>query len=205
MASPAREKASERWMLRLPVDPTANAGCLQSRAGSAYWQERPCRAAGEGLERVTLVSMKPRADQDRKGAPRSELLQIVYSSQPFGYDESTLAGILMDARRCNARDGVTGALICRRDVFLQLLEGPEAKVRATFDRIARDDRHLDVILHLSEPVTGRMFADWAMHHDPAHSWLTIGPDDRSDGLARVRASDVRGIFAKVAARLRSDG
>ena len=72
------------------------------------------------------------------------LLRIIYTSQPFGFDEATLAGILMDARRCNTRDDVTGALICRRDVFVQLLEGPEQKVRDTFERIGRDDRHVDV-------------------------------------------------------------
>jgi hypothetical protein len=113
-----------------------------------------------------------------------------------------LAGILMDARRCNARDGVTGALICRRDVFLQLLEGPEAQVRATFERIGRDDRHLDVILHVSEPVTERMFAEWAMHHDPARSWLPNGPDGAGDGLEQVRAADVRAIFTRLATDLR---
>lgn len=130
-----------------------------------------------------------------------ELLRIIYSSQPFGYDEGTLAGILMDARRCNTRDGVTGALICRRDVFLQLLEGPETQVRAAFARIGRDDRHLDVILHLSEPANERMFADWAMHHDPARSWLPDGPDSAGDGLDQVRMADVRAIFTKLAADL----
>jgi hypothetical protein len=130
------------------------------------------------------------------------LLRIVYSSQPFGYDEATLAGILLDARRCNARDEVTGALICRRDVFLQLLEGPEPNVRATYDRIGRDDRHLDVVLHLSDPVTERMFAGWAMHHDPARSWLPTDAEAPGDGLDRVRAADVLAIFDALAADLR---
>jgi hypothetical protein len=130
------------------------------------------------------------------------LLRIVYSSQPFGYDEAILAGILLDARRCNARDGVTGALICRRDVFLQLLEGPEDAVRATYHRIGRDDRHMDVALHLSDPVTERMFADWAMHHDPARSWLPTEAEAPGDVLDRVRATDVQAIFDALAADLR---
>ena len=127
------------------------------------------------------------------------LLRIIYSSQPFGYEEAMLAGILMDARRCNARDGVTGALICRRDVFLQLLEGPEAKVRETFARIRGDDRHLDVVLHACEPVDARLFADWAMHHDPARSWLPAG---EGGALDHVRRADVRGLFAALAAEAR---
>ena len=58
------------------------------------------------------------------------ITQIIYASRPFGFDAALLAGILMDARRCNARDGITGALICRDDLFLQLLEGPEEEVEA---------------------------------------------------------------------------
>jgi hypothetical protein len=129
------------------------------------------------------------------------LLRIIYSSQPFGYDEATLAGILMDARRCNARDDITGALICRRDVFLQLLEGPEPAVRAAFARIGKDDRHLDIVLHADLPVSERMFGAWAMLHDPAASWLPA--DTAQGGLDLVRAADVPGIFTALAARQRS--
>lgn len=128
------------------------------------------------------------------------LLRIIYSSQPFGYDEATLAGILMDARRCNARDGVTGALICRRDVFLQLLEGPEPAVRGAFARIARDDRHLDIVLHAALPVPERLFGAWAMLHDPATSWLPVDDGAPGGALERLRSADVTGIFTDLAAR-----
>jgi hypothetical protein len=132
------------------------------------------------------------------------LLRIIYSSQPFGYDEAALAGILLDARRCNTRDDVTGALLCRREAFVQLLEGPERKVRDAFARIARDDRHLDIVLHVEESASARMFGNWAMFHDPARSWLLPGASPRpesesADVLDRVRAGDVRAIFAALAA------
>lgn len=142
------------------------------------------------------------------GAGALGLLRIIYSSQPFGFDEAALAGILLDARRCNTRDGVTGALICRRDVFVQLLEGPERQVRDAFARISRDDRHVDVVLHVSEAVAERMFGEWAMLHDPALSWLPPETDTPGDGLDRVRANDaaanVRGIFEALATRSRID-
>jgi hypothetical protein len=98
------------------------------------------------------------------------LLQIIYSSQPFGFDEATLAGILLDARRCNSRDDITGALICRRDVFLQLLEGPEQR-SATPSRGSAGTIGLDIVLHVDEPVSDRLFGSWAMLHDPDPSWL----------------------------------
>ncbi|NCQ24186.1 MAG: blue light sensor protein [Rhodobacteraceae bacterium CG17_big_fil_post_rev_8_21_14_2_50_63_15] len=99
------------------------------------------------------------------------LIQIIYASQPFGFDDAMLAGILLDARRCNTHDGITGALIVRGDLYLQLLEGPEAKVEATFDRIRRDDRHANAEMLLSRSITHRMFPDWAMLDDPAQSWV----------------------------------
>ena len=54
--------------------------------------------------------------------------QLIYSSQPFGFDEAMLAGILSGARYNNVRDGITGALICRQDIYLQLIEGPAAAI-----------------------------------------------------------------------------
>jgi hypothetical protein len=127
-------------------------------------------------------------------------MQLVYSSRPFGFDEATLAGILLDARQANSRDGITGALICRRDIYLQLLEGPAPAVKAAYGRIRRDDRHIEVRLHVSEPIAGRMFGDWAMLHDPAQS-LSWTPEEIADDLLeRVSPAEVRKVFEKLAAK-----
>jgi Sensors of blue-light using FAD len=53
-----------------------------------------------------------------------DLIRLIYCSRPFGFDNAILNGILSDARRCNERDAITGALICRADVYLQLIEAP---------------------------------------------------------------------------------
>lgn len=110
-----------------------------------------------------------------------------------------LAGILLDARRNNMRDGVTGALVCRQDVYLQLLEGPKTAVRSAYARIKRDDRHLDVRLRLSEAAADRMFADWAMLHDPARSWIWTPEEIADDVLDRASAAEFRNLFATLAA------
>ncbi|MFN3846699.1 MAG: BLUF domain-containing protein, partial [Paracoccaceae bacterium] len=101
------------------------------------------------------------------------LLQLTYASRPFGFDAVMLNAILFDARRCNARDGITGALICRDDLFLQLLEGPEAAVEAAYARIRADDRHIEVRQLTRRMIAddGRMFGAWAMRDDPATSWI----------------------------------
>ncbi|MDX2288349.1 MAG: BLUF domain-containing protein [Hyphomicrobiaceae bacterium] len=127
------------------------------------------------------------------------LLQVIYASRPFGYDDGTLRHILSVARTNNVRDGITGSLVCREDLFLQLLEGPAAEVEAAFARIARDDRHIDVDLLVRMPTNTRMFATWAMRHDPARSWMWTAEDVANGAVARATPADLSGVFARVSA------
>lgn len=131
------------------------------------------------------------------------LLQLTYASRPFGFDAPTLAGILLDARRCNARDGITGALICRDDLFLQLLEGPEAAVEAAFARIARDDRHVEVrpLTRRMIPGDGRLFGRWAMRDDPAQSWVWSRAEVEDGAPLRAGEAEILAIFARLAAEV----
>lgn len=92
---------------------------------------------------------------------------IVYRSVPVfsGSVAAYLAEvdkILATARRRNPEANVTGAMLFNEDWFVQLLEGEEADVRATFDRIAADPRHEDVHLLVDGKVPGRQFPDWSM-------------------------------------------
>lgn len=130
-----------------------------------------------------------------------DVFRAIYTSQPFGYDSSILDGILMEARRANVRDGITGALICRADIYLQWLEGPELEVRKTLERIERDDRHLDVKVHVAEHVTERTFAEWAMLHDPAATWIWSQSEIADGALERTTPEEITGFFLK----LRSSG
>ena len=75
-----------------------------------------------------------------------KLMQLVYCSQPFGYSLEILSAILIASRANNRKQDITGALICRSDIFLQLLEGPEQKVKKTYEAIQKDDRHINVFI-----------------------------------------------------------
>lgn len=127
-----------------------------------------------------------------------DLVQLIYASQPFGYDEAVLYGILTEARRNNVRTQITGCLICRADIFLQLLEGPPAAVEATFQKIARDTRHLDVRILSRTPVQRRIFPGWAMRDDPARSWMWTPEAVAEGAAARTSKPDLLAIFARVA-------
>jgi hypothetical protein len=125
------------------------------------------------------------------------VFRAIYTSQPFGFDEGILGGILLDARRANLRDGVTGALICRADIYLQWLEGPEDLVRATLARIKRDDRHLEVTLHVAELVPERMFGQWAMLHDPAATWIWSQKEVAEGAAERATPEEITGFFLRL--------
>ncbi len=130
----------------------------------------------------------------------ADLTQLVYASQPFGYDGGLLSGILLDARRCNARDGITGALVCRQDIYLQLLEGPDAPVKAAYARIARDDRHVGIEELLSRQVTDRMFGKWAMMHDPETTWIWTEAQIADGCLDRATDDEIIAMFEQLEKR-----
>ena len=126
------------------------------------------------------------------------LTQLVYASHPFGFDEAMLNGILLDARRCNERDSITGALIARGDLYLQLLEGPTEKVLATYHRIIVDDRHVQVKLMVQRQVEARMFPGWAMRDDPAKSWIWSIDAVKNGAVERATDEEVLVFFTRLA-------
>ena len=127
------------------------------------------------------------------------LHRLIYVSQPFGYDAAMLGGILVGARRNNARDRLTGALICRADLYLQLLEGPPAAVAAVYARIAGDDRHCNVERLVSAATHDRLFPGWEMLDDPARSWLWSAAEVAQGAVTAAGPDAIVGVFARLAA------
>lgn len=127
------------------------------------------------------------------------LIQLIYASRPFGFDDLALSGILASARTNNNRSGITGALICREDLYLQLLEGEPDAVNYTFARIRKDDRHTDVTTLVHGPIDKRLFPEWAMRHDPARSWMWTPEQVASGAFEKASEDEVRAVFARLAA------
>ncbi len=125
--------------------------------------------------------------------------QLIYASRPFGFDDAMLNGILSDARRENAKASITGALICRADLYLQLIEGPDEAIDAAFARIAEDDRHDDVTVLSEAQVETRLFDGWAMKDDPARSWMWSAQEVAAGALKRASRAELLAVFARVAA------
>jgi hypothetical protein len=125
--------------------------------------------------------------------------RLIYRSQPFGFDTAMLAGILSAARRNNPRLGITGALVCRHDLYLQLIEGPDEAIDALYAQIEADDRHFDVRLLLSEATDERLFPNWAMLDDTAPSQFWSAQDVAEGTLEAASPDTLRAPFVRLAA------
>ena len=125
--------------------------------------------------------------------------RLIYSSTPFGFDSSILNGLLIDSRENNLKYNITGSLLCRADIYLQMLEGPEEKVLQIFDKIQKDDRHIDVeILLQQRDAKNRLFPDWAMRDDPVESWMWSQKEVADGGVKKSSKEKILSIFSKIA-------
>ena len=127
------------------------------------------------------------------------LLRLVYASHPFGFDDLVLTHILKTAQRNNAAAGITGTLICREDIYLQLLEGKRSNVEALYEKIQRDDRHADVTTLLQEMTAQRLFPTWAMRHDAAKSWMWTREEVSQGAVESATRDEILAIFLRLVA------
>ena len=126
-----------------------------------------------------------------------KLMQLVYCSQPFGFSLEILSAILVASRANNRKYDITGALICRSDIFLQLLEGPEQQVKNTYKAIQKDDRHVNVYNLIDRPIEKRLFPAWAMKDDPVKTWMW-SREQVSNGIVKSLSEvEVEDVFLKL--------
>ena len=121
---------------------------------------------------------------------------LIYSSRPFGFDQNTLNGILVTSIDNNKKGHITGALICRSDLYLQYLEGPTEAIDETFDKIKRDDRHVEVKILKEGMHSERLFPRWAMRDDPVRSWMWSREEVDKGALDTIDAEEAYSIFAR---------
>jgi hypothetical protein len=116
------------------------------------------------------------------------MLQVVYiSTARHVFTKAELDEVLAVSRRNNAPVGVTGLLVAGGSRFLQVLEGPEAAVAATFRRIKADARHFAVVPLSMKEVDGRQFGQWSMGYEAG---------------AATHAAGLRGIVEELVMPLR---
>ncbi|MEE2774145.1 MAG: BLUF domain-containing protein [Pseudomonadota bacterium] len=129
--------------------------------------------------------------------PKIELKNLIYVSKPSGFDDKIVDEILRKSRENNIASGITGALICRSDLYFQFLEGPVDSVEKTFGKIKDDKRHTE-IQKLKDDITfRRLFASWAMRFDPVEKWIWSRNEIEQGLLKTISAGDAFEVFEKL--------
>lgn len=90
------------------------------------------------------------------------MIRVIYASLPMHCSAADLDDIAAVSVRNNAAQGITGALIHDADVFLQILEGPEAQVDALLAILERDPRHTDMAVVFRTRIDATSFEGWEM-------------------------------------------
>lgn len=126
------------------------------------------------------------------------LLQLIYASRPFGFSAGMLLDIMFTARVNNEAANITGCLICRDDLYLQLLEGPAEEVDRIYARIAQDDRHVKVTELFRTEVDTRMFSRWATKDDSLQSLMWSRTQVKNGIVSTASVEEVMEIFVQLA-------
>jgi hypothetical protein len=126
-----------------------------------------------------------------------KLKHLIYYSVPTTFDEETIKEILLKSRQNNAQSNVTGALICRSDLYFQYLEGPIDEVNKTFKKIELDNRHKNIQKIKEDETTRRLFASWAMREDPVKSWMWTRIEVKAGILTRVKPKEAFEVFERL--------
>ena len=93
------------------------------------------------------------------------MLTITYSSHAtdqLAVAQRGLENLLEVSRTRNLQRGITGLLLFRDGIFIQVLEGETADVRCVYRLICEDPRHYSVVKLLEERISSRRFPGWSM-------------------------------------------
>jgi hypothetical protein len=135
----------------------------------------------------------------------ASFLQTFYVSRATtAFDGAAIESILQVSRRHNTRSGLTGCLLFSGHCFAQVLEGPQASVRALARKIAADPRHTAVRFLTEVLGEEREYADWPMGYlhdvsieDDLETLLMIPERSRAvaaDVMERMRPDPVMGAL-----------
>ena len=89
---------------------------------------------------------------------------LSFATRELKLDPSNeIEGILKVARSHNEQKGITGQLVYRGGIFLQLLEGDLNSISNLLGRILLDNsRHENIRILFKQPMVKRVFPDWSM-------------------------------------------
>ena len=88
--------------------------------------------------------------------------QLFYlSSARDGLKSDDLNKIVDSALRFNNENDITGIILYRGGIFLQLLEGEATLIQNLFEKIKLDHRHTNIVEVFNIPCKKRIFTTWS--------------------------------------------
>ncbi|AUC77252.1 BLUF domain-containing protein [Olleya sp. Bg11-27] len=108
--------------------------------------------------------------------------RIIYTSQSTKqFNKRDLLDLLHDSRAFNTMDNISGVLMHKNGLFLQIIEGKSKDLENLIERLRRDTRHNNLKIIDDQLVEDRIFANWSMgcadFDDPT---LSLIPGIRTD-------------------------
>jgi hypothetical protein len=122
------------------------------------------------------------------------MLQLAYfSTASAEQDSRTVHAILLQSRANNRRDEISGLLVAGGNRYMQVIEGPPARIELLYEKIRRDDRHLGVTAFLTRRIASRSFEGWSMAYrrEPALGEFDSFPDVLRHLTREVADSDLK--------------
>ena len=128
------------------------------------------------------------------------LRRIVYTSHATEqFNKRNLLDLLHSSRGYNTIDNITGVLMHRDGVFLQIIEGESDVVDDLFRRLGNDKRHDNIKMIQDCSPDKRLFSSWAMGcADFDEPELSLIPGIRTDLRDSVVIEDLMERLPEVA-------
>lgn len=94
------------------------------------------------------------------------MFNLVYKSKASPiFGRAHIQDMLEKAREYNKKNDITGCLLFYKGEFLQYLEGKESNVLDLFEKIKKDERHIEIVLLSQSFIYDREFGDWSMAYE----------------------------------------
>ena len=91
------------------------------------------------------------------------LQQLIYmSASAKALTTEDLEQILNASRRNNLEKHITGLLVVKGEMFLQVLEGDSEDIKPLFQKLRDDQRHREISIISWDTIENRNFPDWSM-------------------------------------------
>ncbi len=118
------------------------------------------------------------------------MCRLIYFSEQNPLVNADIKDIIMTSRRKNAAANVTGILFADGGYYVQALEGRRSRVTKTYNRIASDVRHSNLLIVSCIDIRERMFAGWSM---ALHGDMSASVREQMRGFFSLNSFDPENI------------